>query len=43
MTVRFLCPLVFALLLFYEILKIVGFVLIQDFNDGQFWLVKRFQ
>jgi len=30
-------------LLFYEILKTVGFVSLQHFNDGRFCSVKRIQ
>jgi len=33
----------FVPLFFYKILKTVGFVSLQDFNDGQFYSVKKFQ
>jgi len=33
----------FVTLLFYEILKTVGFVTLQDFNEVRFWLVRRYQ
>jgi len=37
MSVSFVC------LLAYEILKTVGIVMLRDFNNVRFWLVKRFQ
>jgi len=42
MTVGFLCSF-FALLMFYENLKTIGFVSTQDFNDSRFCSFERVQ